>query len=134
MGWQDAPVVEDKPKWSSAPEVGAPISTPSAVPSPQSKTVGGMDAFAGPEVMLNLASGGIAAPISGLAGLAGAALPGPQGQGASWVRKVGNALTYEPRTKTAETMLKPLEWAGGMLHKGAVKAGEFTQDTLGMPP
>lgn len=46
-----------------------------------------------------LATGAVAEPISGLAGIAGTVLPGPEGQGAEWVERTQRALTYAPRTE-----------------------------------
>lgn len=86
------------------------------------------------EAAAHLASGAIAAPISGVAGLVASALPGKEGAGAEVVKKVGNALTYEPRSeggrKIADIVTKPLQWA----HQGAVNTAEVAQDKLGAPP
>jgi len=45
-----------------------------------------------------MASGIVAEPVAGLAGIAGAMLPGEEGQGASFVEKTRDALTYEPKS------------------------------------
>lgn len=83
--------------------------------------------------LATLASGGLAAPISGIAGLAGAVLPGPEGQGADWVRKTQDALTVAPQTKASATLTdiatKPLQW----LAKGADAAGGAIADATGSP-
>lgn len=47
-----------------------------------------------------MAAGAIAEPIAGLAGIAGAVLPGEEGQGAEWVRNVQEALTPTPSEET----------------------------------
>jgi len=90
-------------------------------------------AAAVPETALALGSGLVAGPLSGLAGIAGSLLPGPQGQGARWTRGVGEALTYQPRTEGGKIGLgiasKPFE----LLHQAGVKAGETAQD-VGLPP
>jgi len=81
----------------------------------------------------NLATGSVAAPISGIAGLVGAALPGPQGQGADWVRKTQEALTWKPRTEggaaIADTIAAPGTWLAG---KGDQAGGAVT-DLTGSP-
>jgi hypothetical protein len=83
------------------------------------------------ECAFTLASGMAAAPIAGLAGLAGAALPGPEGQGARWSQGVQNALTYEPRSATgkavSETVAAPLTLAG----EYAGKAGAYLGNKIG---
>ncbi len=43
---------------------------------------------------------------SGYAGLAGAVLPGPQGQGAAWQKKTQEALSYEPESDTSKAIMK----------------------------
>lgn len=49
------------------------------------------------EPLAHLGSSLVAAPIAGLAGIAGAVLPGEQGQGNRWLENVQNAMTYQPR-------------------------------------
>ena len=86
------------------------------------------------EAIPALASGSIAAPLSGLAGIAGTLLPGPEGQGAKWTKAVGDALTYQPRTEvgreTVNLISKPFE----LLHRLGQGAGQFSQDKLGFEP
>lgn len=78
------------------------------------------------EPLLHLATGAIAAPIAGWAGI----LSGGNGD---VVNKVQNALTYQPRTQigqqTADVVTKPFQW----LAAGADKAGSATADLTGSP-
>lgn len=53
-----------------------------------------------------IASGIIAEPISGLAGIAGAVLPGTPGQGAEWVGNTREAITTQPTTETGQRYLQ----------------------------
>lgn len=61
------------------------------------------ESFANPvalgETALNFATGLGASAVGGLAGMAGAVLPGPEGQGAKWSQAVQQAGTYQPRTE-----------------------------------
>ena len=98
------------------------------------KQIGPQDLFAGPDIMAAAASGGIAAPLSGLAGVAGTLLPGPEGQGARFANKVNNALTYKPRTSIGEMAMGAISKPFEALHAGAVMAGETAQDKLGFEP
>jgi len=71
---------------------------------------------------------GIAGTIAGgYAGLAGAALPGPEGQGASWAEKVRRKMTYEPRTEVGKAggslASLPMEVANKLLGKTVGAAG-----------
>ena len=105
-----------------------------AMTAPASKDVGLRDLAAPTEIAANLASGAVAGPLSGLAGIAGTLIPGPEGQGARWTRGVGEALTYQPRTalgeKGASILASPFE----ALHKLGIGAGQFAQDKLGLEP
>ena len=49
------------------------------------------------ETGLSAITGAAAEPAAGLAGIAGAVLPGEEGQGADWVEGVRDALTYQPK-------------------------------------
>lgn len=85
------------------------------------------------EAALQMATGGIAAPVAGIAGLIGAALPGPEGQGARWAKGVQQFGTYQPRTTegklASELAGKPFE----LLADVAGAAGRKTQDMTGSP-
>lgn len=54
------------------------------------------------ETAAMMATGILAEPVSGLAGIAGTLLPGESGQGARWVEGTRNAMTYQPRTQTGQ--------------------------------
>ena len=64
------------------------------------------------EVPVALASGALAAPIAGLAGIVGSLLPGEAGQGARWVKNVQDAMIYQP---TSEGGKKVMEGVGTVL-------------------
>jgi hypothetical protein len=88
------------------------------------------------ENALNLASGAIATPIAGLAGLATAPLgfiPGMEGVGARNVERVQNALTYQPQSEVAKdaqaNIAKPLE----KFASWADQAGQAASDATGSP-
>src|SRR5260221_602904 len=66
---------------------------------PAARGYTGADVLGPHESALKAATSMVSTPLSGFAGIAGAVLPGPQGQGSNWVGKVQDALTYEPRTK-----------------------------------
>lgn len=65
----------------------------------------------------SIASGAIAGPVSGFAGIVGSMLPGPEGQGADFVKKTQEALTYQPRTQggqlITDTAAAPFNWLAG---------------------
>ena len=50
----------------------------------------------------------VAEPVSGLAGIAGAILPGKEGQGADWVKSTQDALTYQPRTESGQNAIRSI--------------------------
>lgn len=58
------------------------------------------------DVAGTMASSIIAEPIAGLAGIAGAVLPGEQGQGARWVESTREALTRAPASDVGEEYLQ----------------------------
>ena len=49
-----------------------------------------------------IATGAVAEPLAGLAGLLGIALPGSEGQGSRWVDDVRSELTYTPKTDSGK--------------------------------
>jgi hypothetical protein len=85
------------------------------------------------EAVGHLASGSVAAPLSGLAGLVGALMPGPEGQGGDYVNRVGNALTFQPKSTVGQKIVDVLNIPFEYLHKGAQRVGQMTQDE-GAPP
>ncbi len=85
------------------------------------------------EVLAAGVTGAVATPLSGIAGLAGAILPGPEGQGADWQRKTKAALSYQIRQPEAQ---KKAEMVFGLpIALGAVGdyLGEKTTDVTGSP-
>lgn len=85
------------------------------------------------EAGAGLVSGAVAPAVAGLTGLVGTALPGKEGQGADWVGKVQDTLTYEPESKNAQRALQILGTPGEYLASGANKAGEWTAEKTGSP-
>lgn len=89
--------------------------------------------FAGAEAGLSLATGAVGSSIAGLAGLAGSVLPGPEGQGAEFVRKVQEATTYQPRTTLGRKEMEIATYLPEQLAKGADWAGGKVTDITGSP-
>jgi len=85
------------------------------------------------EPNLSMLTGMVAAPVSGLAGLVGAALPGREGQGADWVRSVNNALTYQPVTQGGKTAQEAISYPFRKFAEGADWAGGKATDLTGSP-
>lgn len=83
------------------------------------------------EAALSLGTGAISAPLSGLAGLAGAALQGPRGQGADWVGKTQEALTYQPRTQIGQGITSVVAYPFEKLAQAGDWAGQRTADRFG---
>lgn len=85
------------------------------------------------EILTSVGSRLVAGPAGLAAGTAGLVMPGPTGQGADWMEKTQNALTYEPRGKDAQaavdTVLAPFQWAG----EKAQQAGQFVARTTDSP-
>ena len=76
------------------------------------------------EALASMATGMVAQPVGGLAGLVGALLPGEPGQGAAVSEKVSNALTYKPRTKAGTNIAEVLGLPGALVNKAANAVGE----------
>lgn len=113
----------------------APQAQPPETPTNVGKT--GLDqvkrvAGAAVETPLHAATGMIATPIAGLAGLADSALEGGE-EGAKTVDTVQNALTYNPRTEGGKLGVQGLDAILGLLPKAAGKAGEATLKATGSP-
>lgn len=88
------------------------------------------------ETLAKFASGAAASIPAGLAGIAGTVLPGEQGQGARWVEKIQNAMTYQPRTQAGQQMsdmaavpFEKLAQAGDIVGEYPAEAGA----ALGFP-
>lgn len=58
------------------------------------------------EPLATIATGAIAAPISGLAGIVGGLIPGEQGQAARFQEATQEALTFQPRTEAGQAGLQ----------------------------
>ncbi len=89
---------------------------------------------------LALGSGMLAGPASGLAGIAGAVLPGPAGQGADWQRRTQDALSYEPRTPGGQAIVGHLTAPLEALARVGDRAGNYANEeagklsAVGLPP
>lgn len=77
-----------------------------------------------PEAALSMGSGMVGNAIGGLAGIAGAALPGETGQGARWSENVADALTYRPRSKSGQVITEIASLPGRAVSYAADKVGE----------
>ena len=86
-----------------------------------------------PETVASLASGAVAGPVSGFAGLAGSMLPGPPGQGAEWVQKAQEELTYTPRTQAAQKLVGLASWPGEKIAQAGEWAGGHAAELTGSP-
>ncbi len=76
-----------------------------------------------PEAMANIATSAVAAPVSGVAGLIGAAAPGGE-TGAQKVESWGNALTYQPMSESGQTMTGVLTYPFRKLSEAGDAAGD----------
>lgn len=104
-----------------------------AVAEPPKAAGGAANLLTGPDAMAAFGSGMVAAPLSGLAGVAGAVLPGPEGQGADWQRRLAETLSFKPRTQGGELLTKAAAVPFDLLHKGAVALGQKAQDAGASP-
>lgn len=90
-----------------------------------------------PEAALNLASGAIAEPVAGVAGLVASAIPGEEGQGARVVKAVKEFGTIGPFTEAGKEATQAIGGTLGQifepLQKGAEAAGQATLDVTGSP-
>lgn len=77
----------------------------------------------------------LANAASGYAGLAGAALPGPQGQGSQWQRRAQEAISFEPQSQVAKKALSlaaaPGEAYTKLISKPLGKRGAEVSPLLG---
>ena len=85
------------------------------------------------EAIAAIGTGAVAAPLSGVAGTAGAILPGPQGQGAEWARQVQEGLTYQPRTQQGKEALEAVSYVPEKFAQGADWLGGVVTDATGSP-
>jgi len=86
---------------------------------------------------MSVASGAIAEPVAGIAGIAGSVLPGEQGQGAEMVRKTREALTFQPENIEAIEALKAtgefIEPVAGAMKKAETYLGDKAFELTGSP-
>lgn len=131
----DVTAPDENTAWRWAKATHAKASMPAkATASPEESPYSPLNiAGAAVEPNLTLGSGMLAAPISGLAGLAGAALPGPEGQGAEWARNTAQTLTYQPQTEGGKTALGAISYPFEKLAEGADWAGGKATDITGSP-
>ncbi len=104
--------------------------------APQRDLSAGETVAAGiPETALSLASSVVAEPIAGLAGIAGSILPGEPGQGAEFVEKTRDALTFEPRSEAGQRTLaatgEALAPIGELFQKGVQASGDAAFEAAG---
>lgn len=104
---------QQKPK----PAVDKPLPRQSGWPT---NLLGPLDAG------LSMASGAVAAPLAGLAGLA-------TGGNADTVHNVQDALTYQPRTEVGQGITNAVAWPFEKLAQGADYAGQKVADLTGSP-
>lgn len=92
-----------------------------------------LDEMAGDnEARFSVLSGMASDVPAGLAGIAGAVLPGPRGQGADWVRATQDRLSYTPRTSAGRQKLSDLGYqineAGRVVRAVAQRAPQPVKD------
>lgn len=108
-----------------APQNAKPVTgTPQQQPGMLERALPYMDPRGPAEAATAMATGMGGQIAGGLAGLVGAALPGPAGQGADVSQRVSQALTYSPRSKSGEMLLKAAELPAIPIHKAAEWVGE----------
>ena len=137
--WDNDPDVVAMPKampWDKDPDVpSAPTKAIVAAASPSIKSiVSGHNPLQGPaEAIGGMAWALPATAASGIAGLAGAILDGPAGQGASWVEKTQTALTPHPETKVGQFITDIASWPMEKLTQFSKYLGDKTLDKTGSP-
>lgn len=123
--WEKYATAEPAGPWAKYAEPAKTDAVETAIN--RSPTAGIVDAG------LALGSGAIAGPVSGLAGIAGTLLPGPKGQGADFVRKTQDALSYEPKTKIGQGITTAVSYPFQKLAEAGDVAGEKTAEKTGSP-
>jgi len=83
------------------------------------------------EALLHFGTAMVAMPLSGLAGLAAAPVPGLSA--GDTVRTVGSALTYQPRGEMGQAATELVNYPFEKLAEGAHWAGDKTLDATGSP-
>lgn len=85
------------------------------------------------EILTGVGSRLVAGPAGLAAGTAGLVMPGPTGQGADWMEKTQNALTYEPRGKDAQAAVGAVMAPFEAIAEGAQTAGQFVARKTDLP-
>ena len=85
------------------------------------------------EPNMTLGSGMVAAPLAGLAGIAGSVLPGPEGQGANWTRNVQEAMTYQPMSEGGKDAMKVIGYPFEKIGEFSRWLGGGATDLTGSP-
>ncbi len=85
------------------------------------------------ETGLSIATGAAGSVVGGLAGIGGAMLPGPPGQGANVAQKVQNAMTYQPRTEAGQEISAKAAYLPQKLSEFADWAGGGVSEATGSP-
>jgi len=97
----------------------------------------GEQILGGLETAATIASGAIAEPAAGIAGLIGTALPGEGGQGAEFVQATREALTFQPRTEAGQQSLQAtgefLQPVAEVLQGAETVLGEAAFEATGSP-
>jgi len=122
----DAPDEKTAWQWANAMHAKSQV-------QPESPTSARNLLGAAVEPNLSMLSGAVSGPISGLAGIAGAVLPGDAGQGARWTEGVQRALTYQPRTEGGKTATEAISYPFRQLGQGADFLGEKVSEVTGSP-
>lgn len=85
------------------------------------------------DAIVSLGTGALATANSGLVGLAGSVLPGPEGQGADWARQTQEAMTYQPKTPEGRSAVDAISYLPGKVAEGLDWAGGETAEATGSP-
>lgn len=89
------------------------------------------------EPALAIATGAIAEPIAGLAGIVGGLLPGEEGQGERFIEATREALTFQPRTQSGKAGLEAVGEAlapvGEAFQAAETALGDATFEATGSP-
>lgn len=121
--------IEEPQRLSDIPEAMrlSDIEEPGVVERTAKRAVGNYIGTA--EALTKFATGIVAAPVSGIAGLA----MSPFGRGTETVGQVGKALTYEPKTETGKQYSEALFYPFEKLQEGIGLTGERAFEKTGSP-
>lgn len=115
--------------------IGAPVKADDSLLGQAKSAVAASPITSAVDAATSLASGAVAAPVAGLAGIAQGAknLVSPGMSAADRVRQMGEALTYEPRTKGGKAVVGAVAYPFEKLAEGADIAGAKTAEVTGSP-